>query len=90
MLDSLTIEPNLWPTSAVIDWLGILRRVDAVPRADARRSEAEGILRARLNFQGTTMGFSTSRADALWWLMISEDSNAVRMLLTRARPTAVA
>ena len=82
MLDSITIEPNLWPTSAVIDWIGILRRVPGIGQADEQRRIAEGILRARLNFQGTTMGFSTSRADALWWLMISEDSNAVRMLLT--------
>ena len=28
------------------------------------------------------MGFSTERTDALWWLMISADSNAVRALLT--------
>jgi len=81
MLDSLTIEPNLWPTSAVIDWLGILRRVDGIKQRDERRAEAEGVLRARLNFQGTTMTFSTERTDALWWLMISSDSNAVRALL---------
>jgi uncharacterized protein YfaS (alpha-2-macroglobulin family) len=28
------------------------------------------------------MGFSTERSDALWWLMISADTNAVRALLT--------
>jgi uncharacterized protein YfaS (alpha-2-macroglobulin family) len=28
------------------------------------------------------MGFSSERSDALWWLMISADSNANRMLLT--------
>ena len=81
MLDSLTIEPNLWPTSAVIDWLGILRNVKGIKRRDERRAEAEGILRTRLNFQGTTMTFSTERTDALWWLMISPDSNSVRALL---------
>lgn len=82
MLDSVTIEPDLWPTSAVIDWLGILRRVPNIKQADTRQQTALGILRSRLNFQGTHMGFSTSRADALWWLMVSEDSNAVRMLLS--------
>jgi hypothetical protein len=81
MLDSLTIDPDLWPTSAVLDWLAILRRVSGVPQADARRQKAEGILRSRLNFQGTTMTFSTERADALWWLMISADANAVRALI---------
>ena len=81
MLDSVTIEPNLWPTSAVLDWLEILRRVPGMADADGKTRQALGILRARLNFQGTTMGFSTERSDALWWLMISADSNANRMLM---------
>ncbi|MEP7242453.1 MAG: MG2 domain-containing protein [Gammaproteobacteria bacterium] len=81
MLDSITLEPELWPTSAVIDWLGILRRVKGVSQAAQKTQAAEGILRTRLNFQGTTMTFSTERTDALWWLMISADSNAVRLLL---------
>ncbi len=59
-----------------------------MPEREARIAEAQGIIRARLNFQGTTMGFSTERTDALWWLMISSDSNAVRALLTLLdRPT---
>jgi len=81
MLDSITIEPGLWPTSAVIDWLGILKRVEGIEDAAQKRANALGVLRARLNFQGTTMNFSTERSDALWWLMISADSNANRMLL---------
>ncbi|MBN1571382.1 MAG: hypothetical protein JXA73_26340 [Acidobacteria bacterium] len=85
MLDSITIEPNLWPTSAVIDWLGILDRVKDIRNAAERRRFALNALRSRLNFQGTIMSFSTGRSDALWWLMISEDSNAVRMLLAVLR-----
>jgi uncharacterized protein YfaS (alpha-2-macroglobulin family) len=81
MLDSILLEPDLWPTSAVIDWLGILRRMESIRGAAGKREAAEGILRARLNFQGTTMTFSTDRTDALWWLMVSSDSNAVRALL---------
>ena len=81
MLDSITLEPNLMPTSALLDWIGILERTPGVPQADEKLTQAFGILRARLNFQGTTMGFSTGRTDALWWLMISEDSNANRMVL---------
>ena len=81
MLDSLTLEPNLMPTSALLDWIGILERTPEVPQADEKLTQAFGILRARLNFQGTTMGFSTERSDALWWLMISADSNANRMVL---------
>ena len=81
MLDSITIEPNLWPTSAVIDWLGILDRVADVRERETRRTVALNVLRSRLNFQGTIMTFSSERSDALWWLMISGDSNANRMLL---------
>jgi uncharacterized protein YfaS (alpha-2-macroglobulin family) len=81
LLDSFAIEPNLWPTSAVIDWLGLLDRTAKLPRRAERIAEAKQILRSRLNFQGTVMEFSTERSDALWWLMISTDQNALRALL---------
>ena len=80
-LTSIMIEPNLWPTSAVLDWHTILQRVVAMPERDARLQEAEQILRSRLNFQGTIMGFSTERSDYLWWLMVSGDSNATRAIV---------
>lgn len=79
--ESIAIEPNLWPTSAVIDWYLVLRRTPALARRDAALAEAQQILRARLNFQGTTMGFSTERKDNWWWLMVSGDVNANRLLL---------
>ncbi len=82
MLDSINVDPNNWPTSAVLDWLNVLRRVEGIANSKAKIATAEGIIRARLNFQGTTLGFSTERTDALWWLMISSDSNAARVLLT--------
>ncbi len=31
LLDSITIEPNLWPTSAILDWINILSRVSKHP-----------------------------------------------------------
>jgi uncharacterized protein YfaS (alpha-2-macroglobulin family) len=83
-LDSLSIEPNLWPTSAVIDWYLIQQRQPALPQRDARMAEAQQILRSRLNFQGTTMNFSTEHADALWWLMVNGDVNANRLVLAMA------
>ncbi len=82
MLDSITIEPQLWPTSAVLDWHAVLGRVEGLRQRDERRKIAESILRSRLNFQGTTFGFSTERSDALWWLMISTDTNAAKFLLS--------
>jgi uncharacterized protein YfaS (alpha-2-macroglobulin family) len=81
MLDSIAIDPPLWPSSALIDWIGILQRVGGIAGGDTRLREALSQLRARLNFQGTAMTFSTERADALWWLMVSADVNANRALL---------
>ncbi len=82
LLDSIDIMPNLWPTSAVIDWLDLLHRAGALPNREMRLKEAAQIIRSRLNFQGATMGFSTERSDYLWWLMISADVNANRVLLS--------
>jgi alpha-2-macroglobulin len=81
LLSTIRIEPNLWPTSGIIDWLNILKGVPSIRNREARLSEAEQILRARLNFQGTVMNFSTEKSDCLWWLMISPDENASRLVL---------
>jgi len=83
-LDSFSIQPNLWPTSAVIDWYLILQRSPDLPMRATRLQEAGQILRSRLNMQGTTMTFSTERSDDWWWLMSSADSNANRLLLAMA------
>lgn len=82
LLSSIAIEPNLWPTSAVLDWVNVLSRVKEIPERDRRLKEAEQIVRSRLNFQGTMMSFSTEEQDYLWWLMVSGDYNAVRAVLT--------
>ena len=80
-LASIPIDPNLWPTSAVIDWIGILTRTKDVSDRTHKLQQAEQILRARMNLQGTTLGFSTESMDSLWWLMASADANAVRSIL---------
>ncbi len=82
LLDSIILEPNLWPTSAVLDWTNVLLRVQGIQDRQGRLKEAEQILRSRLNFQGTSMGFSTEGTDNLWWLMLSADVNAVKSVLT--------
>ena len=80
-LQSFRIEPDLWPTSAVIDWYLILKRSPALARRETLLAQAGTILRARLNLQGTALGFSTERSDDWWWLMASADANANRLLL---------
>jgi alpha-2-macroglobulin len=81
LLSSIAVNPNLWPTSGVIDWLNVLRRMKELPNREQRIKQVEQILRSRLNFQGTTMNFSTEKTDAMWWLMVSGDVNAVRLVL---------
>jgi len=81
MLQSFEMRPNLWPTSAVIDWYMVLKRSAALPERDTQMAQAEQVLRSRLNLQGTTMTFSTERKDDWWWLMASADVNANRLLL---------
>jgi uncharacterized protein YfaS (alpha-2-macroglobulin family) len=61
--------------------MSLLSRNANLPDRDSRLAQAEQIIRSRLNFQGTVMGFSTERTDALWWLMISSDVNANRVIL---------
>jgi len=80
-LKSIPPQPQLWPTSAVLDWRAIQKR-STDPDAPKLVAEADQILRSRLNFQGTTMGFSTDKSDWLWWLMVSEDENAIKLVLT--------
>jgi|WetSurMetagenome_2_1015567.scaffolds.fasta_scaffold00354_16 alpha-2-macroglobulin len=82
LLGSISLEPNLWPTSAVIDWMNVLLRSPHLNNRDSNLAAAEQVLRSRLNFQGPTMTFSTETADYLWWLMVSSDTNAVRSVLT--------
>lgn len=82
LASSFTIEPNLWPTSGVLDWFDVLQRSEDFPDREELLNEAEQIIRSRLNFQGTMMGFSTERSDYLWWLMCSADTNANRVLLS--------
>ena len=81
MLGSITIAPNQWPTSAVIDWLNILKRVTDVPERDKRIAEVNQILRSRISYQGTKMIFSTEKDDYWWWLMVGGDVNTARLML---------
>ncbi|MGZ5207032.1 MAG: alpha-2-macroglobulin family protein, partial [Caldimonas sp.] len=81
MLGSINLTPNVWPTAALIDWLGILKRVDGVPDRARRLEEANQILRGRLSYGGTTLKFSTEESDFWWWLMDSADANAARLIL---------
>ncbi|MFL6719734.1 MAG: alpha-2-macroglobulin family protein, partial [Burkholderiaceae bacterium] len=80
-LDTIPIQPGVWPTSALLDWIAILHRTPGLPNHARRLQDAEQELRARLNFQGSRMGFSTEASDYWWWQMAGADANAARMVL---------
>lgn len=80
LLSSVRIEPNLWPTSAVLDYWNILRRLKDAPERTQRLAAAENVVRSRLDFQGTAMSFSDDRSANLWWLMRTADESSLRLV----------
>jgi uncharacterized protein YfaS (alpha-2-macroglobulin family) len=81
MLDVLDLNPQKMGTAMLVDWLSLLGRAADIPQRAGRISEASNLLRARLTYQGTRMGFSTEANDNAWWLMGNGDVNAAKLLL---------
>lgn len=79
-LGSLTVQPSLWPTAMVLDWVTLLQARPDLPDQAQRLAEASGILRSRLNLQGTALMLSRNESNQ-WWLYSSADAAAVRLFL---------
>lgn len=79
-LASLDIDVQRLPTSALIDWLLIVKRLPSLPQREARLAAAERELRNRLSYLGGRLVFTSERADNWWWLMVSGDANAFRLI----------
>jgi uncharacterized protein YfaS (alpha-2-macroglobulin family) len=77
---SLEIDPQRLPTSALIDWYLIAKRLTGLPQRAARLAAAERELRNRLSTLGGRLVFANERADDWWWLMVSSDANAFRLI----------
>lgn len=84
-LSVLDIQPQLWSTAMLIDWLSLLQRLPSVPEHAGKMAQAEQLLRAKMVYQGTRLGFSNERDDYWWWLMGNSDVNAARLLLVVSR-----
>jgi len=85
LVSAIAFEPRLLPNGALLDWISILDRTPSLPRRDARLAEADALLRARLDVQGSTLGFATSRGGTVDWLLATSDVNAARLVLSRLR-----
>ena len=79
-ISSLEIEPLRLPTSALIDWYLITRRVTKLPGRVTKLEMAETELRNRLSYLGDKLTFTNERSDYWWWLMVSSDSNTFRLI----------
>ncbi|MFT3849285.1 MAG: alpha-2-macroglobulin family protein [Propionivibrio sp.] len=79
-LSSLEIEPLRLPTSALIDWYLIAKRVADLPERAEKLAAAERELRNRLSYIGGRLVFTSERSDYWWWLMVSGDANAFRLI----------
>lgn len=76
----VTEKMTNWPTSVLISMHNVLRLNPNLPERDDRLKKVTQMLRSRLNFRGTTMAFSTEVNDRLWWMMVSSDLNANRLV----------
>ena len=79
-LSSLEVEPLRLPTSALIDWYLIVKRLGDLPARAEKLAAAERELRNRLSYVGGRLVFTSERSDYWWWLMVSGDANAFRLI----------
>ena len=78
MVDQLAMPLGDMPTATLADWLTAL---DRIPGIDPRRIQAaEAGLRGRILYEGTRLDL-TDRANAPWWMMVSDDEMALKALL---------
>jgi hypothetical protein len=77
---ALEVEPLRLPTAALLDWWQVLRRLPELPQRDALAQTAEQEVRNRLTYTGGRLGFTTEKSDYWWWVMVSGDSNAFRLV----------
>lgn len=80
MLQSLDITAQNLPTSALIDWVSILHRVDGIKDSASLREQAVNLLRSRIRFDGRIMRFTTGAEDNMWWFMVGGNTNANRLV----------
>jgi uncharacterized protein YfaS (alpha-2-macroglobulin family) len=79
-ISSLEIEPLRLPTSALIDWYLVVKRLSTLPERASKLAAVDREIRNRLSYLGGRLSFTSERADYWWWLMVSGDANAFRLI----------
>lgn len=83
-LETLTIEPDLWPTTSVLDWWNVLLGLPDLPGRAKKLAAVEKIVRARLFEQGSVTALSAG-GESAWWLLANDDTDALRLVLLLLR-----
>jgi uncharacterized protein YfaS (alpha-2-macroglobulin family) len=77
---ALDVEPMRLTTASAIDWYLVVKRLPDLPQQAAKLKAAEQELRNRLTYTGGRLHFTTEKSDFWWWMMISGDYNAFRLI----------
>jgi uncharacterized protein YfaS (alpha-2-macroglobulin family) len=77
---ALEVEPLRLSTATLIDWYLVVKRLPEMPKREEKLAEAEQELLNRLSYTGGRLSFTTEKSDYWWWMMISGDSNAFRLI----------
>ena len=77
---ALEVDLLRLPTSALIDWYLVAKRLADLPQRTEKLAAATRELRNRLSYGGGRLGFTTEKSDYWWWMMVSGDSNSFRLI----------
>jgi uncharacterized protein YfaS (alpha-2-macroglobulin family) len=77
---ALDVELLRLPTSALIDWYLVVKRLTDLPQRAEKLDSATRELRNRLSYGGGRLTFTTEKSDYWWWMMVSGDSNTFRLI----------
>lgn len=77
---ALDVTPNRLPTAALLDWFLVVKRLPELPQRADKLMAAEQELKNRLGYTGGRLSFTSEKSDYWWWMMVSGDSNAFRLI----------
>ncbi|MES2854756.1 MAG: alpha-2-macroglobulin family protein, partial [Bdellovibrionota bacterium] len=81
LIQHIQIRPQSWTTESLLHWMNALDRIQNYPAKDVKLAEADRILRARVEYRGTRIGFTNERTEFDSWLMTNPDRTAASLIL---------
>lgn len=80
IMESLDIDLIEMPTSSLIDYYLINKRLSDNRQSEKLVSDIEQEINNRLIFNGSRVDFNTADKDEWWWYMVSSDYNVFRLI----------